>query len=53
MPKKVQTTQLPHFALISYARKEMLKILQVGFQQYVNQDLPDFQAGFRKEKVTR
>ena len=35
-------------ALISYARKLMLKILQVRLQQYVNQEIPDVQAGFRK-----
>ena len=35
-------------ALISHARKVMLKILQAGLQQYVNQELPDVQAGFRK-----
>ena len=31
----------------------MLKILQVGFQQYVNQELLDVQAGFRKGRGTR
>ena len=31
----------------------MLKILQAGLQQYVNQELPDVQAGFRKDKGTR
>ena len=31
----------------------MLKILQVGFQQYVNHELPDVQAGFKKGKGTR
>ena len=31
----------------------MLKILQVGFQQYVNQELLDVQAGFRKDRGTR
>ena len=31
----------------------MLKILQAGFQQYVNCDLPDVQAGFRKGRGTR
>ena len=35
-------------ALISYASKVMLKILQVRLQQYVNQEIPDVQAGFRK-----
>ena len=31
----------------------MLKILQVSLQQYVNQELPDVQAGFRKDRGTR
>ena len=35
-------------ALISHASKVMLKILQVRLQQYVNHELPDVQAGFRK-----
>ena len=35
-------------ALISHASKVMLKILQARFQQYVNQELPDVQAEFRK-----
>ena len=35
-------------ALISHASKVMLKILQVSLQQYVNYELPDVQAGFRK-----
>ena len=35
-------------ALISHARKVMLKILQARLQQYVNPELPDVQAGFRK-----
>ena len=34
-------------ALISHASKVMLKILQARLQQYVNHELPDFQAGFR------
>ena len=40
-------------ALISHVSKEMLKILQVRLQQYVNRELPDVQAGFRKGKGTR
>ena len=40
-------------ALISHASKVMLKILQAGLQQYVNRDLPDVQAGFRKGRGTR
>ena len=40
--------KLPHIALISHANKVMLKILQVRLQQYMNCELPDVQAGFRK-----
>ena len=40
-------------ALISHASKVMLKILQAGLQQYVNRELPDVQAGFRKGRGTR
>ena len=40
-------------ALISHANKAMLKILQARLQQYVNQELPDVQAGFRKGRGTR
>ena len=40
-------------ALISYASKVMLKILQARFQQYVNHELPDVQARFRKGRGTR
>ena len=40
-------------ALISHANKVMLKILQARLQQYVNCELPDVQAGFRKGKWTR
>ena len=39
--------------LISYASKVMLKILQARLQQYVNCELPDVQAGFRKGRGTR
>ena len=37
-------------ALISHASKDMLKILYARLQHYVNQELPNVQAGFRKEK---
>ena len=48
MPKDIQTTtHLPH------PSKVMLKILQARFQQYVNPELPDVQAGFRKGRGTR
>ena len=40
-------------ALISHASKVMLKILQVKLQQYMNHELPDVQAGFRKGRGTR
>ena len=40
-------------ALISHASKVMLKILQARLQQYVNRELPDVQAGFRKGRGIR
>ena len=40
-------------ALISHASKVMLKILQARIQQYLNCELPDVQAGFRKGRETR
>ena len=43
MPKNAQTTAQLHS---SHARKVMLKILQARLQQYVNNELPDVQAGF-------
>ena len=43
----------PTIAPISHASKVMLKILQARLQQYVNQALPDVQAGFRKGRGTR
>ena len=46
MPKNAQTTAQLQF--ISHASKVMLKILQARPQQYVNVELPDAQAGFRK-----
>ena len=39
-------------ALISHTSKVMLKILQARLQQYVNRELPDVQAGFRKGRGT-
>ena len=51
MPKNAQTTAL--IALISQASKVMLKILQARLQQYMNCELPDVQAGFRKGRGTR
>ena len=40
-------------ALISHISRVMLKILQARLQQYVNRELPDVQAGFRKGRGTR
>ena len=40
-------------ALISHSSKAMLKILQARLQHYMNQELPDVQAGFRKDRGTR
>ena len=40
-------------ALVSHASKVMLKILQVRLQQYMNRELPDVPAGFRKGRGTR
>ena len=39
--------------LISHASEFILKILQAGHQQYMNQELPEVQAGFRKGRGTR
>ena len=50
------TRECPNYrtiALISHASKVMLKILQARLQQYVNRELPDVQAGFRKGRGTR
>ena len=52
MPKNAQTTK-QLIALTSHASKVMLKILQAGLQQYMNHELPDVQAGFRKGRGTR
>ena len=45
--------KLPNNALISHASKVMIKILQARLQQYVNCEIPDVQAGFRKGRGTR
>ena len=50
MPKNAQTTTI---ALISHASKVMLKNFQARLQQYVNCELPDVQAAFRKGRGTR
>ena len=56
IPKKDNAKEYSNYhtiALISHASKVMLKILQAGLQQYVNRELPDVQAGFRKGRETR
>ena len=56
IPKKGYTKECSNYytiVLISQASKVMLKILQDRLQQYVNQELPDVQAGFRKSRGTR
>ena len=56
IPKKRNAKECSNYckiALISYASKAMLKILQARLQQYVNRELPDVQAGFRKGRGTR
>ena len=56
IPKKGNTEECSDYrtiALISHARKVMLKILQARLQQYVNHEIPDDQAGFRKGRGTR
>ena len=45
--------KLLQIVLISHASKVMLKILQARLQQYVNHEIPDVQAGFRKGRGTR
>ena len=56
IPKKGNAKECSNYcttALISHASKFMLKILQARLQQYVNRELPDVQAGFRKGRGTR
>ena len=56
IPKKGNAKECSNYhtiALISDPSKEMLRILQERFQQYVNWELPDVQAGFRKGRGTR
>ena len=56
IPKKDIAKECSNYhtiALISHASKEMFKILQAGLQEYVNHELPDVQAGFRKGRGTR
>ena len=56
IPKKGNGKEFSNYrkiALISHTSKVMLKILQARLQQYVNQELPDVQAGFRKDTRIR
>ena len=56
IPKKGSAKECSNYrtiALISHVSKVMLKILQARLQQYVNHELPDVQAGFRKGRGTR
>ena len=56
IPKKDNAKECSNYrtvALISHASKVMLKILHARLQQYVNCELPDVQAGFRKGRGTR
>ena len=56
IPKKGNAKECSNYctiALISHANKGMLKILQARLQQYMNHELPELQAGFRKGRGTR
>ena len=56
IPKKgnaKECSKCCRITLISHASKVMLKILQAGLQQYVNCEIPDVQAGFRKDRNQR
>ena len=56
IPKKGNAKECSNYctiSLISHASKVMLKILQARLQQYVNHELPDLQAGLRKDRGTR
>ena len=56
IPKKGNAKACSNYrtiALISHASKVVLKILQARLQQYMNRELPDVQAGFRKGRGTR
>ena len=56
IPKKGNAKECSNYntvALISHSSKVMLKILQARLQQYMNCELPDVQAGFKKGKGTR
>ncbi|WP_420022501.1 reverse transcriptase domain-containing protein, partial [Campylobacter jejuni] len=56
VPKKGNAKECSNYhtiALMSHASKVMLKILQARLQLYMNHELPDVQAGFRKGRGTR
>ena len=56
IPKKRSAKECSNYctiALISHTSKVMLKMLQARLQQYMNQELPDVQAGFRKGRRTK
>ena len=56
IPKKSNAKECSNYctiALISHPSKVKLKILQARFQQHMNRELPDVQAGFRKGRGTR
>ena len=56
VPKKGNAKEASNYrtiVLISHTNKVMLKILQTSLQRYVNHELPDVQAGFRKSRGTR
>ena len=56
IPKKGNAKECSNYraiALISHASRVMLKVLQARLQQYVNCELPDVQAGFKKSRRTR
>ena len=56
IPKKSNAKECSNYltiAFISHGSKVMLKILQARLQQYMNAELPDVQAGFRKGRGTR
>ena len=55
VPKKGNAKECSNYCtitLLSHVSKVILKILQVRLQQYMNQELPDIQAGFRKDRRT-
>ena len=56
IPKKDNAKECSNYhtiALISHSRKVMIKTVQARLQQYLNRELPDVQAGFRKSRGTR